>query len=263
MDLNEEFKQKFEMSHLELHRDSPVPIYYQLSLFFRKLIQDECFRAGTRFPSEEVIASHFNVGRPTASKAVQILLNEGWLTRDKQDKRSGTYVKEKPYIGLGFMTEGMSFADQFSTHVPLRSRIIWTRILPATSRVANSLNLQEGEPVFHIRRLRFAYDQPVLVCDSKLSAARFPKITERDFVEDSLYKTLAEHYNCPIVRSDREAMAVEVIDPEIVTLLGVQPLSSILFMTGVSYTLDDDPIDFLETYIAPGVSLKSRVYKKS
>lgn len=260
MDLNEEFKQKFEVSRLELHRDSPVPIYYQLSLFFVKLIQDECFRAGNRFPSEEVIASYFNVGRPTASKAVQILLSEGWLVRDKQDKRSGTFVKEKPYIGLGFLTEGMSFADQFSANVPLRSRIIWSRTIPAISRVAKGLNLQEGDPVIHIRRLRYAYDQPIMICDSKLSATRFPDIAEKEFVDSSLYKTLAKYYDCPVIRSDREAVADKVIDSEIISLLGVQPFSSILFMIGVSYTYDDDPIDYLETYLAPGVSLRSKVF---
>lgn len=259
MDLNDEFLQMFQSANLELHPNSPVPIYYQLSRYFIKLIQDEIFRPGTRFPSEEAIASYFQVSRPTANKAVHILLNEGWLARDKQDKRSGTFVKEKPYISLGFLTEGMSFADQFSPDVPIRSQVIWVKTLPAAGRIAKNLNLQEGEPVIHMRRLRYAFDQPIMVCDSRFSEARFPGITQTDFVQDSLYKTMEQRYNCPIVCSDRYATAVEAVDPEIIKLLGVHPLSSILTITGVSFNNRDEPIDYLQTYLQPGVSLKNKI----
>jgi GntR family transcriptional regulator len=169
-------------------------------------------------------------------------------------------VKEKPFVCLGFLTEGMSFADQFPKDVPLRSQIIWTKIIPATGKVAKGLHLQEGAPIIHMRRLRFACDQPIMVCDSKLPQSRFPDIVDGDLIQDSLYKTLAIRYKCPIVSSERQAMAMEVIDPEIVKLLGVHPFSSILVMVGVSFSFNDDPIDYLETYLQPGVSLKNKVY---
>jgi len=260
IDLNDEFQRMFQKANLELHPESPVPIYYQLSRFFEKLIQEGVFEPGSRFPSEKTISAFFQVSRPTANKAVQILLNEGWLTRNKQDKRSGTFVKEKPYVCLGFLTEGMSFADQFPQDVPLRSQTIWTKIIPATGKVARGLRLQEGDPIIHMRRLRFACDQPIMVCDSKLPQVRFPDIVNGDLVQDSLYKTLAVRHNCPIISSERQAMAVEVIDPEIVKLLGVHPFSSILIMVGISFSYNDDPIDYLETYLQPGVSLKNKVY---
>jgi len=263
MDLNDEFQQIFQRANLELHPDSPVPIYYQLSRFFIKLIQDEVFQPGTRFPSEEAIATYYQVSRPTASKAVQLLLNEGWLARDKQDKRSGTSVKEKPYISLSFLTGGMSFADQFPPDVPIRSEIIWMKSVPATFRVAKILQLQEEDPVIHMRRLRYAFDQPIMVCDSHFSEARFPGITEDDFVQDSLYKTMKERFNCPIVSSERQATAVEAVDPEVVRLLGVPPFSSILMITGVSFNVSDEPIDFLHTYLQPGVSLRNRIQRSA
>jgi GntR family transcriptional regulator len=261
IDLNDEFQRIFQRANFELHPESPVPIYYQLSRYLEKMIQDEVFQPGDRFPSEESIANYFLVSRPTANKAMQILLNEGWLTRDKQNKRSGTFVKEKPYFCISFLTEGMSFADQFSPDMPIKSQIIWTKTVPATGKVAKLLRLQEGEQIIHMRRLRFVCDQPILVCDSQLSETRFPGIVNGDFVQDSLYKTLEARYNCPIVSSERQAIAEEVIDPEIITLLGVHPFTSILMMTGVSYTYDDDPIDFLQTYLQPGVSLKNKIYR--
>lgn len=261
MDLNDEFQQILQRANLELHPESPVPIYYQLSRYLEKLIQDEVFQPGDRFPSEAAVSSYFQVSRPTANKAMQILLNNGWLTRDKQDKRSGTFVKEKPYICIGFLTEGMSFADQFPPDTPIKSQTIWKKSVPATGKVAKTLRLQEGEPIIHMRRLRYVCDQPIMVCDSRLSEARFPELDDSDFIQNSLYKTLEARYNCPIISSERQAIAEEVIDPEIISLLGVHPFTSILVMTGVSYTYDDDPIDFLQTYLQPGVSLRNTIYR--
>ena len=156
--------------------------------------------------------------------------------RDKQDKRSGTYVKEKPYISLGFLSAGMSFADQFLPDVPIRSEIIWVKKAPATAKQAKMLDLEEGDGIVHMRRLRYAFDQPIMVCDSQLSEAKFPDIELGGLVRDSLYVTLSERYNCTIMRSERLAEAVEAVDPDVVKLLGVHPFTSILMITGVSYT---------------------------
>ena len=260
-DLNSESHQEFEIANLKLHPNSPMPIYYQLSRLLVKLIQDGVFQPETRFPTEVSIASYFQVSRPTANKAMQILLHEGWVVRDKKDKRSGTFVKEKPYISLGFLSSGMSFADQFTPDVPIRSEIIWMKKTPATAKQAKMLNLKEGDGIIHMRRLRYAFDQPIMVCDSQLSEAKFPDIEPGDLVRDNLYATLKERYNCTIVYSERFAEAVEAVDPDVVQLLRVHPFTSILMITGVSYTINDEPIDFLRTYLRPGVSLKSTIHR--
>lgn len=245
--------------NLELHPDSPVPRYYQLSRFLQRLIQDEAFQPGDRFPTEEAIAKHFHVSRPTANKAVQSMINEGFLSRDKG---LGTFVKEKPYVTLTFLAEGLSFADQFPPDVPIKSRVIWCKTVPAALKVAKALHLEEGAPTVSMRRLRYAYNRPIMVCDSQLPADRFPAIQEFDFTKHSLYKTLEKRYNCPIVSSDRYACAGEAIDPEIMKLLNVQPFSCILVIRGVSYTTDSTPVDYLTTYLSQGVVLKSKVRRQ-
>lgn len=251
----------FQDVNMELYPDSPVPLYYQLSRLLEKSIQDEIFKTGERFPSEKAISDYFNVSRPTANKAVQILLDEGWLYRNKQDKRSGTFVKEKPYICLNFLTEGLSFADQFTPDVPIHSEVIWKKIIPATEKTAKNLHLDVGGPIFYMRRVRFAYDQPVMVCDSKISSTRFPGISDVEFDKNSLYETLKSIYNCPILSSERDVVAEEAVDFDIISRLDIQPFSSLLKLSGVSYTLNNDPIDLLETYLHPCVSINNQINK--
>jgi len=254
----QDHEQFFEKANLEqrLFLQSPVPLYYQLSRILEKLIQDEAFSPGSRFPTEEAISSYFNVSRPTANKAVQILIDEGYLSRDKG---LGTYVKEKPLVEFTFLTDSLSFAEQFPPEVPIRSSLIWSRIVPATKKIAKELDLEPGAPTILMRRLRFVYDRPLMVCDSQLSAERFPDIAEREFIGDSLYATLAEVYDCPIVSSDRYCIAGDVTEQEIAELLEIDPFSPAMRIFGISRTDKERPIDYFRTFLSAGVVLKTSV----
>jgi len=253
----EGLEELLEKAHIERHLfESPVPFYYQLSRVLQKLIQDEALQEGDRFPAEEAIAKCFNVSRPTANKAVQSLIDEGYLSRDKGQ---GTFVKEKPLVEFTFLTDSLSFAEQFPPEVPIRSELIWSKTVPATRKVAKVLDLEPGAPTALMRRLRFVYDRPLMVCDSQLSAERFPNIAQKRFVRDSLYATLAERYNRPIVSSERITVAVQVTEHEIAKLLEIQPFSPALMITGISFTQGNKPVDYLRTYLREGSVLKTRV----
>lgn len=240
--------------------ESPVPLYYQLSRVLQKLIQDEALQPGDRFPTEEAIAKCFKVSRPTANKAVQFLIDEGYLSRDKG---VGTYVKEKPLVEFTFLLDSLSFAEQFPPDTPIRNELIWSKTAPATRKVAKALDLEPGAPTILIRRLRFVHNRPLMVCDSQLSAERFLDVTKRKFVRDSLYATLAERYSCPILYSDRYAVAYEVTEQEVATLLQIQPFSPVLMITGVSFTQDNRPVDYLRTFLREGSVLKTRVRRRA
>lgn len=236
--------------------ESPVPLYHQLSRVLQRLIQDEALQPGDRFPTEEALAECFKVSRPTANKAVQLLIDEGYLSRDKG---VGTYVKEKPLVEFTFLFDSLSFAEQFPPDVPVRSELIWSKTIPATRNVARALNLEPEAATILIRRLRFVHDRPLMVCDSQLSAERFPDITKRKFIRDSLYATLAERYTCPILYSERHAVACEVTEQEVAELLGIHPFSPVLMITGVSFTRDHRPVDYLRTFLREGSVLKTTV----
>jgi GntR family transcriptional regulator len=254
------FDSFFEAKKMELHPESPVPLYYQLSRFLSQLIQDANFLPGDRFPAEELIASYFHVSRPTANKAIHLLLDEGYLSRGKG---LGTFVKEKPFVEFTFLGHGVSLADQFAEGVCIKNQVIWVKTVPANARVAEQLRLQEGEPTVYMRRLRHVDERPLMICDSQLPAEKFPGIEHCDFVEDSLYKTLAVRYQCPVISSERYTVAIEAIEPEIVELLEVAPFSSILTIKGVSYTRSNVPVDCLRIFPRQGVVLKTVVRHNS
>jgi len=223
------------------------------------LMYSGVLQEGDRFPTEESIASHFGVSRPTANKSVEALIDAGYLCRDKG---LGTFVKDKPFVEFTFFSDALSFADQFAHDVSLKSKIIWAREIPADAENASALKVQQGEPLIFIRRLRYVSDRPLMVCDSILSARRFPGIDKTEFVNNSLYQTLAVKYNTPVVSSQRYVFAGEAIDPVVISLLDVLPFSSILIIRGISYTKEEEPVERLKTYLGRNVVLKARVHKK-
>ncbi len=62
----------------DLDRDSPVPLYDQLAALLRRQIERGDL-AG-RVPSEPTLVQEYGISRGTAGRAVQILVDAGYVT---------------------------------------------------------------------------------------------------------------------------------------------------------------------------------------
>jgi GntR family transcriptional regulator len=61
----------------DLDRDSPVPLYEQLAAVLRAAIEAGTLTA--RVPSEPTLVQQYGVSRGTAGRAVQILVDAGYV----------------------------------------------------------------------------------------------------------------------------------------------------------------------------------------
>lgn len=66
------------MSDHDLDRESPVPLYDQLAALLRADI--EAGRLTGRVPSEPTMVQEYGISRGTAGRAVQILVDAGYVT---------------------------------------------------------------------------------------------------------------------------------------------------------------------------------------
>src|SRR5690625_4623961 len=91
-----------------IDKNSPLPIYYQLSEQIKRLIQTEQLLPGDLLPSEREYAERHNISRMTVRQAISNLVTEDLLCRKKG---KGTYVAEKKFEknlhGLTIFTEDM------------------------------------------------------------------------------------------------------------------------------------------------------------
>jgi GntR family transcriptional regulator len=243
-------------TRIELVTDSQIPLYFQLARILQRFIRETAVPAGEQFPSEEAIGTCFGVSRPTVNKAIQELLNQGWLRRVRG---KGTFVDEDPRVQLALLSDTMSPVDQFPQGA-VTYRLVGRQILEASTDVASELDVEPGTPILFLRRLRVLHEHPLCLCDSYLPAARFPGLGEAPFVRGSLYATLEEAYDCPLQRSVRWVEASEVVERQAAELLGIPLLSPILLLSGVTYgTAEGIPVEVIRSRFREGISLVSSV----
>jgi len=243
----------------ELSEKSSIPLYYQLSRVLQKFIQSQDLKPGDRFPSEEDVVTCFGVSRPTANKAIQELVDRGWLLRERG---RGTFVLKKPLVELQILNDRLSLAAQFKNQGLLQSEIVNREIISASSTLRKMLGLSDNQQVLYFRRLRRIEGSPVMVCDSYLPAERFPGLGQKPFLGGSLYATLEKTYGCTIDSSHRSVEAAEIIEQAVADLLEIPLFSPILLLKGETYVADTiQPIEYMVAYVKEGVAFKNVVHR--
>jgi len=235
---------------------SSIPLYYQLYLILQRGIRDHALISGEKFPAEEAIGAHFSVSRPTANRAVQELINRGWLVRQRG---RGTFVQNAVPTQLPLLSNTLSFSDQIGRRDDHRTQFVMRKAIASSQEDAMALQIPEGEQLCYMRRLHMIGDRIIMVCDSKLPLSRFPGLEKASFVGDSLYETLREKYGCAIRQAERCVEAAEVLDIAVAELLGVPLFAPILLLTGLAFDEDLHPIEAMTAYVREGVSFKNLI----
>jgi len=235
---------------------SSIPLYYQLYLILQRAIRDGRLEVGARFPAEDAIASHFAVSRPTANRAVQELINHGWLQRKRG---RGTFVDETRLPQLSLLNDRLSFSDEIGAQENHRTRFIRRTTIAATTEDAEALRIPSGDRLVFLRRLHSVGDRVVMVCDSKLPATRFPKLETIPFVDGSLFKTLECAFHCPIRHAERCVEAAQVLDQDVASLLQVPQFAPVLLMSGKAFDKARECVELMTAYVKEGTAFRTIV----
>jgi GntR family transcriptional regulator len=184
---------------------TPIPIYHQIKVNIRSLIEDGHLRPGQALPPERLLAAAYGANRLTLRQAVGELVHEGVLRRQRG---VGTFVAE-PKLSLD-MVGAAGFSDLIAAAGLERStRLISLEIVPARVRVARHLEIVENDQVWRLQRLRLADGEPFLIETVYLPYARFPSLDEADFEHASLFETLRRQAGCLPAESE------DVLEPVI------------------------------------------------
>jgi GntR family transcriptional regulator len=116
----------------------------------------------------------------------------------------------------------------------------------ASSEVAAMLGIAEGEPVFHLRRLRLADGDPMGVQDTYIPDRLVPGIEELSFASASLYDVLATHYQLFPTSAHETHFAFAVEGPD-ATLLRVAPGSPVMGADLVARLADGQALEYVRS----------------
>jgi GntR family transcriptional regulator len=192
----------------------PEPQYRQIEHALRERIAQ--LAPGARLPSDAELCAEFGVSRMTARNAMQRLAEDGLIAREPG---RGSFVAEPPTHRRA--NRLMTFTQEMlrAGRVP-SSRILTRVIRPSTSAEASALDIPRREPIVHLRRLRMADVEPVVLESAVLIGACADAVMTADLVNGSLHETLGRAGFPP--RRGTSTIAAAAATAEDARLLGIR-----------------------------------------
>ncbi len=229
-----------------------VPLYYKVQNYILDLIKSNQLKEGDIIPTEMELSNLFQISRPTVRQGLNTLVSRGYL---KRQKGKGTFVT-KPKI----LQETTRFIESYNKEMEKKGLISETKVLEISIKICpdlliEKLGIEEGDKIFKLRRLRFAYGEeeqdsnPILLTTVYIPFKKFPELIQYDFEKRSLYEVFEEN-NIYIKKAVREIEA-KLSNKESSKLLKISEGSPIHFITSYGYGADDTVIEYSET-IYPG-----------
>jgi GntR family transcriptional regulator/GntR family frlABCD operon transcriptional regulator len=175
---------------------------------------------GELLPSENVLCNEYNCTRSTVRKALDGLLNEGYIIK-KQGKGSIVHMKRNSLGLLSFR----GFSDVLGNKKQkIHSILLQDPILVKwPENFFYSLSKKElSVKTWFISRLRFVEQDPVMLEYTYIPNIKLENFLSMPLVENSLFKTLRSRYHVDIKSVSQDLQAIAASD-ETASLLKYYP----------------------------------------
>jgi len=164
--------------------DPYLPRYREIEQALRTRIA--ALRPGDPIPSEADLVAEFGVSRMTARAAVQVLADEGLISREPG---RGTFVAELPHHRRADSLVSFSNEMRRQGRVP-SSRLLRREIRPPTAEERDVLGLPSGQRVVALRRIRLADGEIIALEDVALPERCAEAVMGTDLEQGSLHEAL-------------------------------------------------------------------------
>ena len=148
----------FSPASITVDRYSPVPMYYQVAQQLEHAIETGELAPGTRLDGELALADQLGVSRPTLRRAIEYLVDRGYLVRRRAVGTQVVHPKVRRPVELTSL-----YDDLTASRKDPRTTVLSLATAPASDRVAHALGLEDGQEVVAVERLRYADGQPLAV----------------------------------------------------------------------------------------------------
>jgi GntR family transcriptional regulator len=127
------------------------------------------------------------------------------------------------------------------------TKLISAELTHATESLARELQVEVGEPLARIERLRLADNEPMSVEVSFLVQRYCPGILTQDYTAHSLRRMLEDQYGIRITNASQTIEAIPAT-PEMAELLAIGDDAALLFIERISYSEFGVPVEYLQLY---------------
>lgn len=214
-----------------------APYHQQISTLLRKEIQSGRFKQGDPFTTEKQLETRFGVSSTTVRRAIQTLVQEGYLYRRVG---KGTFVRRPQFEEpLGALCS--FFQETEAIGLEPSARVIGFEQQPAGVEIAGKLDISPQDPVCWLGRVLKIGDDPVAVSDSYFPTAIGDLISQDDLEITPIFKAVEDHTGARAHESETiiEAGAAETKEANI---LRVPEGFPVLIMERTVYAINGKPL---------------------
>lgn len=222
---------------------SPVPLYTQLKALLRNRILNGTYAPHSQMPSESELGNLHNVSRITVRQALSDLQKEGLIFKIHG---KGTFVaKPKAFQNVSKLQGLAEAMSQIGYEVINHLRSF--KFIPASTVVADRLNISEGTQVAEIKRVRLINREPVSLEITYVSQQLGEQLQKADLVARDIFLIIENDCGIPLGRAD---LAIDAIlaETELTNALNVEEGSPIMRIERLTYAADGTPLDFEYLY---------------
>ncbi|EKK3975021.1 GntR family transcriptional regulator [Cronobacter sakazakii] len=214
------------------------PKYRQIADTLREQISAGVLKPGDALPTESALQAQFGVSRVTVRQALKQLISEQIV---ESVQGSGTYVKEERVRYDIYQLTG--FQEKLTDRqAETRSEVLLFEVIRPDETLATRLQLTTADKVWHVKRVRFIKQKPVILEETWMPVRLFADLTW-EVMEQSKYHYIEQVKKLVIDRSEQEILPV-MPDAEVVQALGIDPAQPTLEKRSLGYLLDGQVFEY-------------------
>ena len=220
--------------------ESRIPYYIQLMDILKEKVQLGKWAPGDQIPGEQDLCELYRVSRTVVRQALRELELEGVINRRKG---KGTFISQ-PKINEGLVQKLTGFyQDMMERGLKPVTKVLYQNVNPATEKVARFLNIEPGEKVIEILRLRFINEEPIQLVTTYIPFEICPALADSDLTNRSLYEYLEKEGGIVIAKGRRYIEAVLANETE-AAHLGIEHGAPLLMLDSISFSENGQPIEY-------------------
>ncbi|HLV09611.1 MAG TPA: GntR family transcriptional regulator [Halanaerobiales bacterium] len=220
------------------------PAYVKVANHIREKITSKEYLPDSKLVNERKLCEIYDVSRSTIRKALDILEQEGYITR-KQGR--GTFVSSfktvRELSGFLSITEDLQKQGKsVETDLVNFSKLHITEI---TKKIRDKLNSDE-KYIYKIERLKYVNNNPFSFIISYLPETRC-KVGHPNLLSGSLYKFFSEQCDITVDAVD-QILEIVKCNSRISNYLEIEPEEPLFLLSGITYDTENKPIEYFKGY---------------
>lgn len=207
--------------------------FNEIFLDLEAAILKQRFISGDLLPSENELVKTYNVSRETIRKALNLLLEKGYIQKIQGKGSIVLDIKR-----FDFPVSGLTSYKELQDAQNMNSQtiVVSNGLLPVSEELANHLKLSVGTPVLYLERLRKVHGEVVIIDKDYLVTSIVPSIPN-EAAEDSLYHYIEQTLGLSIGYAQKE-ITVDPITEEDKRLMDLQEDTHVVVVRSDVYLED-------------------------